>query len=146
MRKIIILTFMLIMVLPAVFVQGYDLLGAGNIYLEDLELQDRAVLLFWTTWCPYCRTSVKEFSDICGQLTAKGYSTYFVNVGEKKPRVSSFAERAGISCPILFDYEGELADRYKILGIPTYIFLDSGQVINRANFISVSYVEKIYGK
>ncbi len=142
----LIFIFLMLLLLPAVFADDYDTLSGQPTSLENIESLDKAILLFWTTWCPYCRSAVEEFADICGQVSSKGYNTYFINIGEEKEKVSRFAEKAAIDCPVVFDYESRLADYYRILGIPTYVFLDSGKVVDRSNSISIPYVEELYGE
>ena len=106
--------------------------------------EKKAVLLFWTTWCPYCRNEIKNLKALTSAIKAKGIKLYLINVQEAPSRVQQYVEKVGIDSPVVLDTRGTLAVRYRILGFPTYIFLQNGTEIDRNNFISLKYLEALY--
>ena len=117
---------------------------AKKVTVNEWLTDKRAVLLFWTTWCPYCRTEIKSLNNLADELEAKGINVYFINVQETPSKVQRFAAKIRIDSPIVLDTRGSIAVRYRILGFPTYIFLENGVEIDRNNFISLKYIEKLY--
>jgi len=124
-----------------------SIIFAERISSKDLESYDKVVLLFWTTWCPYCAIQVRIFNDYCEELSAKGFKIFLVNVQESEAKVKLFKERTGgIRCPIILDRLGDMAYKYRILGIPTYIFLREGREIGRTSFINKRRIEELYNE
>jgi thiol-disulfide isomerase/thioredoxin len=121
-----------------------DMLEVNRQGKAVINSSKKTVLLFWTTWCPYCRTAVKEFGQVCKNLQDKGYGVYMVNIAEEEAKVSNFIQRMGVDCPVILDKEGELGSEYRILGIPTYIFLKDGDILGRTGYISLDVIEKVY--
>lgn len=56
-----------------------------------------------------------------------------LNLQEGKAIVQPFADDFGIRFPIAIDRDGEVGDRYRLLGLPTTFFIDREGVI-RSSF------------
>ena len=110
---------------------------------KDWLTQKKAILFFWTTWCPYCRRELKTLNDLYYDLTAKGFKVYFINVQESSSKVQAFKVKMNIKGPVVLDTQGSIAIRYRIPGFPTYIFLENGVEIYRSNSMSRSYMERL---
>lgn len=145
--KTIILGLAVILLFNAAgFASNYSVLSGEKVSGSEIGNYDRAVLLFWTTWCPYCRKAVEEFRDKCGELAERGYKTYFVNMKENKSKVSKFAGSMNIKCSVILDSLGRLFFQYRVLGIPTYVFLENGEEIGRSSYLNIKQVEELYGR
>ncbi|MBN2120727.1 MAG: TlpA family protein disulfide reductase [Candidatus Omnitrophica bacterium] len=116
----------------------------GRISIEEWESQEKAILFFWTTWCPYCREEIKKLNNFYEELIGERFAIYFVNVKDSKSKVESFKEKMNIVSPIILDTEGALARRYKIFGFPTYIFLREGVEVDRSNYLTIKYLNRLY--
>lgn len=145
MRRLFFLGI-LFMFLSCTQAQDYDVISGEKILSKDLESQDKVVLLFWTTWCPYCTIQVRAFNDYCEELSAKGFKIFLVNVRESERKVELFKDKIGIKCPIILDRLGDMAYKYRILGIPTYVFLKKGREVGRTNFINKKQLEELYNE
>lgn len=53
-----------------------------------------------------------------------------VNVAESKNQVQKFIQEKGFTFPVLLDQEGEVAQKYQIMGLPTTFVLNERLVIN----------------
>lgn len=120
----------------------------GNIILNDLSGKTvdlsaykgkPMILFFWTTWCPYCRKEIKILNQMYPQLKKEGINVFAVNVGESKYAVQNFFVKALLSFEVLLDKDGEAADKYNIMGVPTYIFIDKSGHLNSRNILPVDY-------
>jgi peroxiredoxin len=125
------------MALAAQEVGPYVGMLAPPFTLKDLEgrevsLEDfrgKGVLLnFWATWCPPCRKEIPALQEF--------YQTYGdkvvilgINMMEIKVAVARFAEKYGITYPLLLDHRGEVATKYRVRLLPTSFFIDEGGVI-----------------
>jgi len=109
-------------------------LSNNEVALSGFRGTKPVLLLFWTTWCPYCRDQLKEISDRYQQLTGEGLQVLAVNVGETESHVKSFARSRNLSYSVLLDRSSDTARSYGILGIPTYILIDKkGEIVSRSN-------------
>ena len=67
-----------------------------------------------------------------------------MDIGERRAPVQAFAQKQGLTFPILLDEKGAVAQRYRVRGIPTSFF------INREGVIQVQYTgplnESLIGK
>ena len=124
-------------------------LGAEGIVLNDLNGKTvdlssckgrPALLLFWTTWCPYCRTEIKMLDKMAPQMQKEGMEVFAVNVGELDPKVAKFIVQNMLTLRVLLDRDGKAADNYDVIGVPTYIILDkTGKVVSREHAFPADY-------
>jgi peroxiredoxin len=146
LKKFKTLLFMALICLVLGFVKDSQ---AADIILKDLGGQTvnlssytgkPVVLFFWTTWCPYCRQELKKLNQQYSQITKEGIIILGVNVNEPDYKVQRFFKDYQLNLKILLDKNGSLADKYGLIGVPTYIFLDkTGKVISQAHNFPENY-------
>lgn len=122
---------------------------AGDIILNDLGGQavdlssyrgKPVILFFWTSWCPYCREELRTLNQRYSVMTQEGIIIFGVNVNEPDYKVQRFFESYLPNFKILLDKYGLLANKYNLIGVPTYIFLDkTGQVVSRSHSLPENY-------
>jgi peroxiredoxin len=84
---------------------------------------------YWASWCPSC---VKEMPILQGAYedfsrTDLVYLT--INAGEDLKTVSGFAQKNGLTFPVLLDSQNEAGARYNIFSIPVSVFIDRNGVL-----------------
>jgi peroxiredoxin len=102
---------------------------------DALRLSDHfgqpVIVNFWATWCGPCRAEFPEFQeaavDNADSLVIIGVNSTSADQAENVP---AFIEEFGITFPIVLDEAGDVVDAYRVLGLPTTIFIDSNGVIN----------------
>ena len=143
MRKIILF---LVILFISFSLQAKDCstFSGETISTEEIESQDKAISFFWTTWCPHCLSQMKTILSECQNILDKGFSIYFINVQETTRKVSAFKKKLNITLPIIMDSDGSIAYKYRVYGIPTFIFLKDGEELDRVNSISMKLLDKIY--
>lgn len=92
--------------------------------LQQIRGGKNTILFFWATWCPHCRTQTKEIQANQAQFKAKNVEMVFIDAGERKEEVVEYLTRMGISLPSYLDEDGQVSDKYKIFGLPTFVFID----------------------
>ena len=122
---------------------------AADIILKDLNgrevnLSSRngkpAILFFWTTWCHFCRNEIKALNQNYNKIENEGITVFAINIGESGYRVQNFFKDYALNFRVLLDEDGLAGDKYNIVGVPTYIFLDkSGNVISSENRLPADY-------
>ena len=98
----------------------------GNeVSLSDFK-GNIVIINFWATWCGPCRFEIPDLIDLQekynGDLVVLGVSLDY----DGPSVVPQFAERLGISYPVLYG-NGQVAHRYGgVTGIPTTFVIDRG--------------------
>jgi peroxiredoxin len=111
---------------------------APDFLLEDLpggeaRLSDYrghpVVLNFWATWCKPCRQEMPQFVEAYDKYRSEGLVVIGLNLQEGKAVIKPFVDDYGMDFPVLIDRDGEVGDRYRLLGLPTTFFIDRDGVI-----------------
>ena len=106
---------------------------APDFTLKDLNgrdvslgsMRDRPVLLvFGTTWCPYCREEIPRMKEIYSQGAGKKLEVLNIYINEEQKKVADFAARHALPYPVLLDRDGKVAERYQVRGVPMLVLLD----------------------
>jgi len=100
---------------------------------QDMRLTDyhgeQVLLHFWATWCKPCVKELPEIEAGYQALRDQGFVVLAIDVGEDKQQVREFADRLGLTFPILLDSERKTAERYNIAGLPVSIFISRQGII-----------------
>ncbi len=89
----------------------------------------KAIILFWTTWCPHCRVALKQLSAVREAIEAKGIVLVIVSVGEAKISVEDYLANHQYDFDVVLDRAGTLNDPYQIIGVPSLIYVSANGVI-----------------
>jgi peroxiredoxin len=109
-------------------------LKGGEVSLSSYKDKKAVLIIFWTTWCPYCRDALKSLQADLQSIESMGVELLAINVAEPKNKVIKFAESLKLSFQVLLDQDSSVADRYDLLGVPTYVIVNkSGQVVFSGN-------------
>ncbi len=109
-------------------------LSGNKVSLSSYKDKKNVVLVFWTTWCPYCREALRNLQADFKSLSEMGIELLAINVGESEYKVNSFAQNYNFSFRILLDQYGSVADHYDLFGVPTYVIINkSGQIVSSGN-------------
>ncbi|HPL62905.1 MAG TPA: TlpA disulfide reductase family protein [Syntrophales bacterium] len=98
---------------------------AGNEYRMS-QFRGRPVLLiFGTTWCPNCRTQIPENKKLHERYANRGLVFFNVNILESREKAASFSKKWKLPYPTLVDAKGNVAEMYRVVGVPMRILVDS---------------------
>jgi peroxiredoxin len=105
-----------------------ETLDGGTLRLSDL--QGKAVLVnFWATWCQPCRSELPHLVTAYDRYRQEGLEIVAVNLQEDEDTISGFVEEFGLQFPVVIDRSGDVADKYRVIGIPTSYFIDRSGVV-----------------
>lgn len=118
-----------------------DSLDGGTDELMDYS--GKVVLLnFWATWCIPCREEMPAMQRLWERYRDQGLVILAISVDRtKRKHVASFVNKQKLNYPILMDPEGEVRNRYEVVGLPMSYLIGrdgkiSGRVIGGANWDS----------
>jgi thiol-disulfide isomerase/thioredoxin len=97
-----------------------------TIHLQDEVETQATILLFWATWCPYCKALFPHLQSIRLEYGDR-VKILAINFREDGDPVA-FINDAGYDVTLLLDGD-EVADLYGIYGTPGVILLDKDRLI-----------------
>ncbi len=104
----------------------------GEARLKDYK--GKVVLLnFWATWCAPCREEMPAMQRLWERYRAQGFVIIAIAAdrGSRKP-VVSFVDKLALSYPVLLDPEGDVRNRYEVVGLPmSYLIGRDGKISGR---------------
>jgi peroxiredoxin len=94
------------------------------------DLQGSIVLVnFWIASCGACRGEIPQLQSFYDQWKDKGATVLAINVYGKQKSVEIYVMAQDISFPVLLDYDGKVAESYKLEFLPTTFFVDRQGII-----------------
>jgi cytochrome c biogenesis protein CcmG/thiol:disulfide interchange protein DsbE len=138
MRLLQIITALLVLGHPANPVNAAELapdwsLESANgeiIRLSEEVSNQTTVLLFWATWCPYCKKLMPGMVGLHDEFSERGLEIVGVNFRDDGD-VDAYAEKFDVNFDLLVDGD-TLAAQVGVKGTPTLFVLDNaGNVVLR---------------
>ena len=100
--------------------------GGPSVELSKITQNDPVLLIFWATWCPTCVEEIPALNALHKKHAFGGLRLLAVNVQESPEMLLDFIKTHPMSYPILLDQTGEVAEKYKIEGLPVSVLLAKG--------------------
>ncbi len=117
------------------------------VFLSGYKGKKTVILLFWTTWCPYCREELKTLNQEYAGLAKDSLELLAINVGEPKYKVENFAKSRNLTFTVLLDKDSTVADAYELMGVPTYFVINkAGQIVSTSNHFPKGALKELTGK
>ncbi|MOA12086.1 Thiol-disulfide oxidoreductase ResA [compost metagenome] len=93
----------------------------------SIEFSDKpSVLLFFTTWCPYCNDDAPKMVELYNKYKDE-VNVYGINVINRDvlSEVKQYVEHYQIEYPVLLDESNQLYEKYGEKGFPSMFFVDT---------------------
>lgn len=119
---------------PAFSGAGFD---GSSISLADYAGKP-LWLTFGASWCPDCRSEAPDVQAVYDAYRDRGLSLLGVFIREDGAAIGGYAERAGLTFPIVVDERAAIATVYQTLGIPTHYFIGADGVIRQVRIGAMS--------
>jgi thiol-disulfide isomerase/thioredoxin len=119
---------------------------------EPISLSDykgRPVIInFWATWCGPCRAETPDLQAVHREL---GDDAVILGVNvtiQDQGDIDGFLQEFGVTYPVVLDTEGKAFTTYKVLGLPTTIFVDRDGIVSEVftGPVNKAYVESKLGE
>jgi peroxiredoxin len=118
------------------------LASGGKSTLNDYRNGKPAMIFFWATWCPHCRTQLSHLNKIHSQLESEGIKVVLVDLGEPASKVNAFFKKNNITLDVFLDQDSSVAEKYEIIGVPTFFLVSAdGKIRAVEHEIPENYIE-----
>ncbi len=113
--------------------------------LAQLRDGKPCIIFFWATWCPHCHRQLNVLAQEQDVMNGYGAKLIIVNVGESREEVRRYVSSNNIPFEVFLDETEEVSRDYKVMGIPSFFFIDrEGIIVDVKNFLPKQY-DKILG-
>jgi len=96
------------------------------------ELRGQVALVnFWATWCPPCRSEMAAIQEVYDRYMERGFVVLAVNATRQDTlsSIAPFTDEFGLTFPIPLDVSGAVERLYEVKSLPTSFFIDAAGVI-----------------
>lgn len=122
-------------------------LGGGQVTLSEFRGQKPVLLVFWASWCGYCRQEVPRANALRRMHSTDDLEILGVNLQESEQTAAAFATKLNFGYRVIMDSRGDVANLYHVQGLPTMILIDAqGQAIAKAHTLGPELNEIIRRK
>jgi peroxiredoxin len=114
--------------------------AAPDFVLTDLQGKEHRLsdyrgkgvfLNFWGTWCKPCEKEMPYINRQYEVYKKQGVEVLAVNVGETKLSVQKFADRFGLTFPIMIDREDQVMNAYDVGQLPATFLIDKNGKVKK---------------
>ncbi len=108
-------------------------LDGSRVRLEDYRGQP-VIVTFWASWCPSCRDEFPTLADAYRRYAEQGLKVFAVNELDQEVRegdIRKFLVEVPVPFPVLVDRRGRSRREYRLIGLPTTVFIDTAGVIRK---------------
>jgi peroxiredoxin len=93
-------------------------IDGGEVRLD--AFRGRTVVVnFWATWCAPCVAEMPSLERLRARFARDGLEVLAVNLQENAARIRPFAERLGLTMPMLRDHDGSARSAWGVRVFPT---------------------------
>ncbi|MGM0844808.1 MAG: peroxiredoxin family protein [Bacillota bacterium] len=97
---------------------------------EEVSLSDyrgkKVLINFWAAWCTPCTKELPALEAF--NKASPGVEVISINI-DPEDNAKQFAEKAGISFPVLLDEYDEVNEEYRVISIPTTMLIDENGIV-----------------
>jgi thiol-disulfide isomerase/thioredoxin len=89
----------------------------------------KAILVFWSTWCPPCYTDIGVIDQNFASIEEKGIKIILVDAGEPKQDVIYYFKKRHMNLISYVDVNSDMQRPYRLTVLPTLFFIDENGII-----------------
>jgi len=118
-------------------------LTGGRVKLSSLKGHP-VVVTFWGTWCPPCRDEFPVLVAAQKRYRDSGLVVVAVNQRDQElstKAVEDFVKEFGADFPVALDTRGRARRSFRLVGLPTMVFVDTAGVIRGVHPGPISHTQ-----
>lgn len=116
--------------------QGQDVVGGQEVTLQSLVGPKPIVLNFWAGLCPPCRAEMPDLQEFDEKFRDRALTLgidlgQFTGLGSQED-AQDLLQELEVTYPAGFTNDSDVIQKYRVLGMPTTIFIDTdGNIYNK---------------
>lgn len=95
-------------------------------------------LTFGASWCSDCRIEADDLQATYEQYRAQGLQVLGVFINEPASDTAGYAQRAGMTFPIISDETATIGSAYRLMGIPTHVLIGPDGLVRQVKIGALS--------
>jgi len=119
---------------PAAESFSLETVDAGKkVSLDDFKGKP-VIVNFWATWCGPCKEELPVFQKMWNKYKDKDIAFIGIDVMDDRSNAAEFVKNNDITYTILYDQQGEISSKYKVVALPATFFIDKEGKIAVKNY------------
>lgn len=103
--------------------------GGQDLNLTEFRASQKAIIFFWATWCPHCRTALKDLNRDAADIQKRNIKLILVDIQEENDVVKAYLKRSAITMDVFLDLDAAVSESYGIVGVPTFVFVNESGIV-----------------
>jgi peroxiredoxin len=117
----------------------------GKTFKLSSQRGHPVVMFFGATWCPACRSEMPFYKALYEKYAGLGLIFLYIDINESSKRVARFAKENSFPYIVLLDSDGNVANDYNLIGVPTLILVNKeGNIISISHQVSDLLLDAIF--
>ncbi len=117
--------------------------GGTAMNFAQFRGNNKAIIFFWATWCPHCRRELGVLNQKKDELAQKGIKVALIDIGEDAGVVKQYLQKNKVDMTVFLDEDSSVAQNYNLVGVPTFLFIDSQGVVRGLEYSLPENYEEI---
>jgi len=125
-----------------------DLAGKPHRLSEYLA-KGPVVLVFFTTWCPYCKKEIPTLKQVYREYDSKGMQLVAINAGlaDSLDNAKRYALQYRLPYVVLYDADGVTAGQYGVRTVPKIIYIQpNGRIRHTSQHVDKQAIDGLLGR
>lgn len=119
-------------------------INSKTAILSSYRGKQPVLLLFWTTWCPFCRRELKLLDNKYSELLNADLQILAINVGDPFRVLETYLKNNQFKFKVFLDLDSKVAYSYYVVGIPNFVLINKkGYVVYQGNSFPYNYKKLI---
>jgi cytochrome c biogenesis protein CcmG/thiol:disulfide interchange protein DsbE len=95
-------------------------------------------LTFGASWCRDCRVEAADLQATYAKYEDRGLNVLAVFINDLPADIAGYAKRASLTFPIIADQAAKIGGAYRLVGIPTHLFIGRDGLIREIKIGALS--------
>jgi len=124
-----------------------DLAGKPHRLNEYLE-KGPVMLVFFTTWCPYCKKEIPKLKQVYQQYRDKGLQLVAINAGlaDSLENAKRYALQYRLPYAVLYDADARISAQYGLQSVPKIFYIQQdGNIALTSRKVQKQAIENLLG-
>ncbi len=101
----------------------------GQTYTPDYLKGNVVLLMFWATWCPYCRRAMPHMNELASEYANAPFTLLGICRGKDQNAWRNYIDDHHLRWPQYLDRDLRMAHLFQAQGVPNFFLIDKNGYI-----------------